>query len=155
MLDSRPVVVAVWLKVVEPARARLDQLGKRVEVGRLQLRQLAPVLDLLDDRMLAANRLEHARVGREPGLAAPLLRQAELVEEDLRQLLRRADGELLPRQLPDLALQASIRFATRPEISATRLTSSFTPVRSISMSTSTSGSSTSRSSRVSPSSSSR
>ena len=89
----------------EAAGARLDQLGKRVEVGGLQLRQLAPVLDLLDDRMLAANRLEHAGVGREPRLAAALLRQAELVEEDLRQLLRRADGELLSRQFPDLALQ--------------------------------------------------
>ena len=82
-----------------------EQLGERVEVGRLQLRQLAPLLDLGNYRMLLADRLEHARVRREAGLAAPLLRQPELVEQHLGELLRRADRELLPREVPDLALE--------------------------------------------------
>ena len=77
MLDSRPVVVAVWLKVVcsRPGLGR-DQARQRVEVGALELRQLAPRLDLRDDLVLVADRREHARVGREAGLAAPLAAQA-------------------------------------------------------------------------------
>ena len=140
---------------VQPAVAA-DQAREGVEVGRLQLRQLAPVLDLLDDRVLVANRLEHAGVGREAGLAAPLPRQPELVEQDRRELLRRADRELLSRQLPDLALELGVRSrAEAPADLGEPLTSSFTPARSISISTSTSGSSTSCNSLVSPTSSSR
>src|SRR5260221_433164 len=52
-----------------------------------------------------ADRGEHARVRREARLAAPLLGQAEFLEEDLRELLRRADRELLAGHVPDLALQ--------------------------------------------------
>src|SRR5947207_1673180 len=54
---------------------------------------------------VAAERLGDAGVRRETGLAPALLRQAELREEDLGQLLRGADRELLPRQVPDLALE--------------------------------------------------
>jgi hypothetical protein len=90
---------------VQAAGPVRDQLGQRVEVGRLQLRVLAPLLDLRDDRVLGADGLEDPRVGREAGLAAALLRQAELVEQDLRKLLRRADRELLAGQVMDLALE--------------------------------------------------
>ena len=48
---------------------------------------------------------EDAGVGGEAGLAAALLGQAELVEEDLGELLRRADRELVAGQLEDLGLE--------------------------------------------------
>jgi hypothetical protein len=64
--------------------------------------------------VLVADRLQHARIGREAGLAAPLARQAELDEQHLRELLRGADHELLPRQLPDLALELGGRGAHPP-----------------------------------------
>ena len=78
------------------ARALVDQLRQHVEVGLDQRRELAPALDLGHDLVLGADRLQHARVGREAGLAAALARQAELLEQDLPQLLRRGDQELLP-----------------------------------------------------------
>ena len=105
VLDRRPVVVAVWLKVVCSRPSVVDQLGEGVEVGRLELRDLAPLLDRRDDLVLVADRLQHAGVGREAGLAAALVRQAELVEQDRRELLRRADRELLAGQLPDSPLE--------------------------------------------------
>ena len=83
----------------------LDQGRKRVEVGVLELGQLAPALDLGDDRVLVAKLAEHPRVGREPGLAAALLGQPELVEEDGAELLRGADRELAPGVVVDLALE--------------------------------------------------
>ena len=58
-----------------------------------------------DDLVLVADRAQHARVGREPGLAAALAAQLELLEQDAGELLRRADRELLARQLPDLVLE--------------------------------------------------
>ena len=98
VLESRPVVGAAWLKVVwtRPVLG-VDQVRQRVEVGVLQLRQLAPGLDLGDDRVLVADLGEDAGVGREAGLAAPLAGQAELLEEDPAELLRGADRELLAR----------------------------------------------------------
>ena len=105
MLDSRPVVAAVWLKVVCSRPSGADQLREGVQVGRLELRHLAPLLDGRDDLVLVADRLEHARIRREAGLAAPLARQAELLEQDRRELLRGADRELLPGQVPDAPLQ--------------------------------------------------
>ena len=90
---------------MDAAGLGVDQQRQRVEVGVLELGQLAPALDLLDDRVLVADLGEHAGVGGEPGLAAALLRQPELVEEDLAELLRRADRELAPGELEDLGLQ--------------------------------------------------
>ena len=55
--------------------------------------------------MLVADLGEDAGVGREPGFAAPLAAQLELLEEDAADLLRRADRELLLGQLEDLLLQ--------------------------------------------------
>ena len=82
-----------------------DEVGEGVEVGALELGQLAPLLDLADDLVLVADRLEHAGVGGEAGLAAALPRQPQLLEQDLAELLRRADRELLPGERPDLALE--------------------------------------------------
>ena len=49
--------------------------------------------------MLGADRLEHAGVGGEAGLAAALVREAELAEQDLAELLGRGDQELLVGEL--------------------------------------------------------
>ena len=67
---------------MDAAGLRVDQVGEGVEVGALQLGQLAPGLDLLDDRVLVADLGEDAGVGREAGFAAALAGQAELLEED-------------------------------------------------------------------------
>ena len=55
--------------------------------------------------MLVPDRLQHLVVGAEAGLAAALAAELELLEQDLAELLRRADHELLVRELPDLALE--------------------------------------------------
>ena len=82
-----------------------DPVRQRVEVGLGELGQLAEALDLGDDRVLVADRLQHLGVGAEAGLAAALAAQLELLEEHRAELLRRADHELLARQVPDLALE--------------------------------------------------
>jgi hypothetical protein len=55
--------------------------------------------------VLAADRAEHARVGRVAGLALPPRRQLELLEQDPRHLLRRTEHELLARELVRLRLE--------------------------------------------------
>jgi hypothetical protein len=61
VLERRPVAVATWLKVVWSATGvGIDQVRQRVEVGVLELRQLAPALDLRDDLVLVADLGEHA-----------------------------------------------------------------------------------------------
>ncbi len=55
--------------------------------------------------MLVAQLAEHAGVGGEAGLAAALLGQTELVEEDGGELLGRADRELVAGELVDLRLE--------------------------------------------------
>ena len=82
-----------------------DPGRQRVEVGLDELGQLPQALDLGDDLVLVADRLQDARVGAEAGLAAALAAQAELDEQHLGELLRRADHELLAREVPDVALE--------------------------------------------------
>jgi hypothetical protein len=65
---------------VQAPVARVDQLGQGVEVGRLELGQLPPRLDLGHDLVLAADGLENARIGREAGLATALAGEAESLE---------------------------------------------------------------------------
>ena len=60
---------------------------------------------LRDDLVLVPDRLQHAVVGAEARLAAALAAEPELLEQDLPELLRRADHELLVRERPDLALE--------------------------------------------------
>ena len=91
---------------VDAARGGVDQVRQRVEVGVLELGQLAPGLDLLDDRVLVADLGEDPGVGREAGFAAALAGQPEILEEDCADLLRRADRELLPGQLVDLLFES-------------------------------------------------
>ena len=76
---------------------------------------------LRDDLVLVADRAQHARVGREPGLAAALADSSSFSNRIAAELLRRADRELLARQLPDLGARArSISSATRAAVSPSR-----------------------------------
>ena len=105
MLDRRPVAAVVCSNVVCSRPSVADPVRQRVQVGLGELGQLAEALDLGDDRVLVADRLQHLGVGGEAGLAAALAAELELLEEDLAELLRRADHELLAGELPDLALE--------------------------------------------------
>src|SRR5260221_10273988 len=82
-----------------------EEVGQRAEVGVEQLRQLAPLLDDLDDRVLVPDRAENARVRRVAGLAFATRRELELLEQDASDLLRRAEHELLARTLIGLRLR--------------------------------------------------
>ena len=83
-----------------------EQLRQGRDVRAAKLRVEAPVQQLRDGRMRGPEILEHRRVGREAGLRAPPLRQVELVEQDLLQLLGAAQGELVTHVGEDLGLQA-------------------------------------------------
>ena len=89
---------------VEPA-VRPDQRRQRLDVRRPQLGVDPPVEHGLDDRVDAAQLLEHRGVGRVAGLGLAALRQAQLDEQDVAQLLRRADRELVADGGVDLALE--------------------------------------------------
>ena len=128
----------------------VDEVGKRVQVGVLELRELPPALDLRDDLVLVADLGEHACVGREAGLAPPLLRQSELLEQDRSELLRRADHELVTGEFEDLALELVDPLRHSLADLGQALVSSLTPARSMAASTSISGISISAIRRSSP-----
>src|SRR5206468_1530261 len=67
---------------------------ERLEVGIEQLRVLAPLLDHADQLVLAADRAQDTAVRRVPGLALAARSELELLEQDPRDLLRRAEDEL-------------------------------------------------------------
>ena len=105
LVDSRPVAATAWLIVVCRRPSSPISVGQRAEVGVDQLRELAPLLDHADDLVLAADRAQDARVGRVAGLPLAAGRQLQLLEEDARDLLRRAEHELLARELVRLRLE--------------------------------------------------
>ena len=121
---------------------RIDEARQRVGVGRLQLGELAPVEDAR--RQLVAFRgqvFEHARRGR-PGAGRGLLaaRQAHLAEQDVAELLGRAEIERARRRA--CVISASSRAmpgANSPERRDSMSRSMATPRRSIRASTATSG----------------
>ncbi len=63
------------------------------------------VEDLARDGMQGRQLFEHVGVGGEPGLRAAHRRQGELREEQLLQLLRRAEVDVIPRDLVDLGFE--------------------------------------------------
>ena len=73
---------------------------QRVDVGALQLRQRAPVEDQARQVVGERQLLEHLdRRGRRAGRAGPLQhRQLQLLEQDVAELLRRVDVEVLAGQ---------------------------------------------------------
>ena len=109
---------------VDAVGARIDEARQRVGIGRLELGELAPVEDAGGQFVaLFGEVLEHPRRGR-PGAGRGLLgpRQAHLAEQDVAELLGRAEVErraddllhlgLDPRHpLRELARQARKHFA--------------------------------------------
>ena len=82
-----------------PGRPGPDELRQRLEVGRVELVELAPRQQRVDDRMLLAELLQDARVGRELPFGRLLARlQPELPVQDLAKLRRRVQVELLARR---------------------------------------------------------
>src|SRR5207249_6065715 len=72
---------------VYAARLRMDEERQRIKVRRLQLRQLAISVDVVDDIVQAAQPLERLLVGAVgAGLEAARLRQVKLLEQNLREL---------------------------------------------------------------------
>ena len=67
--------------------------GQALAVGGAELLHLAVAEQDLDDRVLAAQRLEGAGVGREPGLGLAAGREAQVLVEHGAQLLDRVDVE--------------------------------------------------------------
>ena len=95
--------VLVDRRVQPPVLA--DQRRQRAEIGVQKLRQLAPLLDHRDDLVVGADRAQDLAVGRVAGLPLAAGSQLELLEEDPAELQRRADHELLARELVGARLE--------------------------------------------------
>ena len=95
---------------VQSPCARIHQRRKRVEVGVLELRELAVLHEQPRQGVpLVGEFLQHARVGARTRGGLLLDRQPELLEEDRPQLLIGRDVELLARLAMDLALELAAR----------------------------------------------
>ncbi len=83
-----------------------DEQRQGFDVGRPQLRIQPPVEQLGDHRVGRLEFLQHGRVGRVAGLGSFALGQAELVKENLLELLGRAEIEVVADVDVDLRLKA-------------------------------------------------
>ena len=92
---------------MQATRLEVDELRKRVKVGRFQLGPGAVVDDFPGQFVLFGQRFQNRRVGRVlPALLQPLAAgQLQLVEENLAELFRRINVEGLSREIYDLAGQ--------------------------------------------------
>ena len=90
---------------VEPAVLLRDQRRQRLDVGRAELRVDPPLEELVDHRVGRPELLEDRRVGREAGLRLAALRQVQLEEQDLLELLGAAQVELVADVDVDLPLE--------------------------------------------------
>jgi hypothetical protein len=88
--------------------AGVDETGQGVGVGRFQLGELAPVDDLARQLVAFGGKIfQQLRRGRPlAGLGLRAARQAHLAEQDVTELLRRADVDALADQAVDFLLQA-------------------------------------------------
>ena len=90
---------------VDAPRLRVDLLHQRVGIGGFQLGELAPFQDFRRQVVLRGQRLQHLGTGGVgAGLALLAALQPQLVEQDLAELLGRADVELATGQLVDVQL---------------------------------------------------
>ena len=103
--ESRPVAATAWWNVVWRRPSAGDERRQRVDVRRAELRVDAPLEELVDHRMGRSQVLEHRRIGRVAGLRPLALRQVELEEEDLLELLGAAEVELVADVGVDLRLE--------------------------------------------------
>ena len=90
---------------VHPSVLGVDQWGQCVDVGVLELRQLAVVEKLLHEGVLVDELLESARIRGQPSLRPTRRLQPELVVEEHPQLRRRAEVDPLPGELVALGLE--------------------------------------------------
>ena len=92
---------------MDAARRRIDRRLKGIGIGRFQFRQLAPFEHLAGNRRAFGCELfEHRDVGRIlPALTLLAALVAELVEQDVAELLGAAHGEFLSGHLVDFSLQ--------------------------------------------------
>ena len=86
------------------ARVGRAQQWQGIYIGALQLGELAPLEDEVDDRMLATQSFQRVGVGAASGLGLAPAREAEIVVEEPPELLRAAGVERVPGDLLDLAL---------------------------------------------------
>src|SRR5581483_8263017 len=97
-----------------------------------QLRELAPLLDHPDELVLAADRPQHARVGRVAGLALATRGEAQLLEQDPGTCCVEPSMNSSPASSYALASSSSTRSASRAVISPIRYVSIRTPASSMS-----------------------
>ena len=93
---------------VDALRLRIDEVRQSVRIGGAELRELAPVEHAAGEfDALRCQVFERVRIGAPcSGLGLPAAGQAHAAEEDVAQLLGRADVEALPRELVDLHLDS-------------------------------------------------
>ena len=104
--DSRPVAATAWWNVVwrRPSASAIRR-RQRLDVGRAELRVDPPLEELVDHRVGRPELLEDRRVGRVAGLRPAALRQVQLEEQDLLELLGAAEVELVADVDVDLLLE--------------------------------------------------
>ena len=144
-LDSRPVAATIWLKRRVDAAAGVGQRDQPVD-GLAQLRAVAPGQQLLEQRVrgLREQLLQRLGVGGVAGLDLLGLGQVALAEQDLLQLLRRAEVERPADELrAPPPRRGACRRRTRRRAPRRPVRSTAIPACSISASRRTSGSSTS------------
>ena len=91
---------------VNPAVSRIHQPRKGLEVGGVQLVELPPRQQRVDDRVPVAELLQHRGVGGQLSLRGSLAGlQPELLVQDLPELGRRVQVELFAREAEHLAPQ--------------------------------------------------
>ena len=89
---------------VHPSRRWIHHVRQGVHVGRLELGHLAVLQDLVHHRVQALQPLQGIGVGGVAGLGAFGLWKADLVEQQVAQLLRRVDIHRMADGLVDILL---------------------------------------------------
>ena len=144
--DSRPVAATIWLNVVWIRPCVVDHRDQRVD-DALEPGDVAVAQQVLEHRVVGLGVAGRQRVGvgGVAGLDPLGLGQPELVEQDLLQLLGRAEVELAADDARSAACSTALTSPPQGRLdrSARCSRSAAMPMRSIRASTSTSGSSTS------------
>ena len=152
VLDSRPVAATSWLYVVW-TRSWSSTIGISESTTVFSRDDVAVAQQVLEERVLGlgVQVLQRVGVGGVAGLDLLRLRQPELVEQHLLQLLRRAEVHLVAdRGVRQLRRALHLAGEPRLELGQPVDRSAAMPVRSMSASSAVSGSSSSVSSREPP-----
>ena len=138
----RPVAATTWLNEAwtRPVFGWIS-VGQRVDVGALELGELAVLDDLGRERMWSGEFFEDVGVGAGAGLGFLDDRQPQLVEQDFRELLGRVDVERVAGELFDLLFELLQPLAVPIAELAETVASTLMPLNSRSARTSISGTS--------------